>query len=111
MQTVVETDAYLRAAQRAGMTDDEREFVVTYLSDCPDAGDLIVGSGGVRKVRVAGRGKGKSGGFRVLTFFKFEDWPVFLLDVFSKGEKANLTAAELQTLAKAVRALIDEGRR
>jgi len=90
------------------MTEEEREFVANYLSERPDAGALLVGSGGVRKLRIAGRGKGKSGGYRVLTFYKFEEWPVFLLDVFSKGEKPNLTAAELQILAKAVHEIIEE---
>ena len=90
------------------MTEEEREFVGNYLSERPDAGALLVGSGGVRKLRIAGRGTGKSGGYRVLTFYKFEEWPVFLLDVFSKGEKPNLTAAELQILAKAVHEIIEE---
>lgn len=90
------------------MIEEEREFLVNYLSEHPHAGALLVGSGGVRKLRIAGRGKGKSGGYRVLTFYRYEEWPVFLLDVFSKGEKPNLTAFELQILAKAVQQIIEE---
>ena len=111
MHTVVETRAYLVAATRAGMTERERESAVALLSRNPDAGDLIVGSGGVRKVRVGGRGKGKSGGYRVLTLFKFADFPVFLLDVFAKGDKANVSEAEVQAMAKAVREIIEEFRK
>lgn len=52
------------------------------------------GCGGARKWRMAGRGKGKSGGYRVITFYGGVDMPVFLLDVFGKGSKSNLTDAE-----------------
>jgi mRNA-degrading endonuclease RelE of RelBE toxin-antitoxin system len=50
----------------------------------PDAGDIMPGTGGARKVRFSGRGKGKSGGYRVITFFAADDIPVFLIDVYSK---------------------------
>ena len=64
----------------------------------PEAGDEIGGTGGARKVRVAGRGKGKSGGYRVITFYSGKDVPVFLLAAYSKGEKANLSKAERNEL-------------
>jgi len=70
------------------------------------AGDLIVGSGGCRKVRVAGRGKGKSGGYRVITYFVVEI-AVYLLWVISKGRTANLTKAQVNDLAKVTKALTD----
>ena len=60
----------------------------------PRIGVEISGTGGARKLRVAGRGKGKSGGFRVITFYSGEDVPVFLLTLYSKVEKANLSRAE-----------------
>ncbi len=68
------------------------------IANNPEAGDEIGGTGGARKVRVAGRGKGKSGGYRVITFYSGKDVPVFLLTVYSKGEKANLTKAERNEL-------------
>ncbi len=52
------------------------------------------GTGGARKIRFAGRGKGKSGGYRIVTFYAGKDIPVFLLSIFSKGEKADLSQAE-----------------
>ncbi len=57
------------------------------------------GTGGARKLRFAGRGKGKSGGYRVITFFSGSDIPVFLLNVFAKGEKVDLTPGERRELA------------
>jgi hypothetical protein len=58
------------------------------------------GTGGARKIRFAGRGKGKSGGYRVVTYFGGNDVPVFLLGLFSKGERANLSKAERNELRK-----------
>lgn len=98
MQTVVETPGYLADAKAAGLSDEERRAVVDLLASRPDAGELIVGTGGARKMRLAGRGKGKSGGFRVISYFAGEDVPVFLLNVFSKGERANLSQAERNIL-------------
>ena len=72
----------------------------------PLAGDLLPGTGGCRKVRIAGRGKGKSGGYRVVTFFGGYGVPVFLLTVFSKGERANLSHAERNALGKLSEGLV-----
>jgi hypothetical protein len=98
MQTVVETPGYLADAKTAGLLEEERRAIVDRLAVQPDAGELIVGTGGARKLRIAGRGKGKSGGYRVISDFAAEDVPVFLLNVFSKGERANLSRAERNTL-------------
>ena len=98
MHTVVETPSYLADAKAAGLTEGEREAVVEMLADHPEAGDEIGGTGGARKVRVAGRGKGKSGGYRVITFYSGEDVPVFLLAVYFKVDRANLSKAERNEL-------------
>lgn len=81
------------------MSADEVADLVNYLAANPTAGDEMAGTGGCRKLRVAGRGKGKSGGYRTITFFSGPMIPVFLITVFSKGEKANLTKAERNQLA------------
>ncbi len=78
MHTVIETSSYLADAKAAGMTEKERDAVVTLIADNPEAGDQISGTGGARKVRIAGRGKGKSGGYRVVTFYSGPDVPVNL---------------------------------
>jgi hypothetical protein len=71
---------------------------VTWIAANPVAGDVIEGTGGARKVRFAGKGKGKSGGYRVITFFTGTDIPVFLLNIFSKNEKTDLTPKERRVL-------------
>jgi len=105
MHTVIETRAFLAAAAAAGITDEERERAVVEIAENPRAGNLVKDTGGCRKVRVAGRGKGKSGGYRVITYFGGDDIPVFLLAVFSKGERANLSQPERNALAKLVKTL------
>jgi hypothetical protein len=98
MHTVLETPAYLADTKAAGLTESEREAVVEMIARHPDAGDEIGGTGGARKVRFAGRGKGKSGEYRVITFYSGKDMPVFLLVLYSKGERANLSKAERSEL-------------
>lgn len=98
MQTVVETPAFLASAREEGIGGDERAAMVAYIALHPEAGQPMPGTGGARKIRFAGRGKGKSGGYRVITFYGGADLPVFLLDVFGKGSKANLSQAERNEL-------------
>src|SRR5688572_14305343 len=100
MHAVALTHAFARAADEAGMTEEEVDKLIDFLADNPTAGDEIAGTGGCRKVRIAGRGKGKSGGYRVITFFTGSKLPVFLLTVFSKGESDNLTKLERNGLRK-----------
>ncbi|MGN8023886.1 type II toxin-antitoxin system RelE/ParE family toxin [Phyllobacterium sp. 22229] len=72
MQTVIETPAFLASAYDEGISDLERADIVAFIADNPTAGDLMPGSGGARKVRYAARGKGKSGGYRIITYFADE---------------------------------------
>jgi hypothetical protein len=90
------------------MTIDEMALVVEVVAMNPQAGDLIVGTGGCRKLRVAKQGGGKSGGYRVITYYGGDDVPVFLLTVFGKNEKANLSHAERNGLARLSGVLADE---
>jgi hypothetical protein len=105
MQTVVETPGYLHDAQTLGLTEAERAAIVTWIAAYPDAGDVIEGTGGARKLRFAGKGKGKSGGYRVITFYSGPDIPVFLLNVFAKNEKTDVTPKERNALKKVLAAL------
>jgi hypothetical protein len=100
MQTVIETPAFLASTRDEGLGEEERFRIVTYLATNPGAGDLIPGTGGARKVRFSTAGKGKSGGYRVITFFAAEDIPVFLLDIYSKGTKSDLSQSERNELRK-----------
>jgi hypothetical protein len=94
VQTVVETPAFLSDARSLELPDGQRLAIVTWIAAHPNAGKVIEGTGGARKVRFAGKGKGKSGGYRVITFFSGTDIPVFLLNVFAKNEKPDLTLEE-----------------
>ena len=98
MQTVVETGEFLRCAKKIGMADDERSDLVSMLADNPQAGDEISGTGGMRKLRVAAKGKGKSGGYRVITFFSGTNIPVFLITAYAKSQKENITDKEKNIL-------------
>jgi hypothetical protein len=90
------------------MSAEEIAAVVDHIAVNPMAGVDIPGTGGCRKLRVAGRGKGKSGGYRVVTFYTGDMLPVFLITVFSKGEKANLSKTERNQLAGLTKALAAE---
>lgn len=91
--TVVETPGFLRDAAKA-MTETERSEVVSFLAANPDAGDIMPDTGGARKLRWRAEGRGKRGGVRVIYYYHNESIPLFLLGVFSKNEKANLTRSE-----------------
>lgn len=108
MQAVAQTHAFDRAAAEAGMTEEEVASLVDFLAENPTAGEEMPGTGGCRKIRVAGRGKGKSGGYRTITFYSGENMPVFLITVFSKGEKANLSKAERNGLKEITKAIATE---
>jgi hypothetical protein len=66
---------------------------------------LIVGSGGCRKLRLAGKGKGKSGGYRIITYFYTEDAPVYLLLAFAKNQISNLSESQVNELATITKVL------
>lgn len=99
-RTVVETEEFLKKARNAGMSEEEKQAIVDFISDNPTAGDEISGTGGARKVRFAAKGKGKSGGVRVITFYSGDDIPIFLLSMFAKNEKITLTKGEKNELKK-----------
>jgi hypothetical protein len=73
--------------------------IVTAIAAAPQGGDLIVGTGGARKMRHAGRGHGKSGGYRTIHYFGGEDVPLFLLGLIDKGQRADLSQAERNELS------------
>lgn len=111
MHTVTETHAFCRAAAEAGLSEEEIDELVDFLAWNPTAGDEIAGTGGCRKVRSAGRNKGKSGGYRTITFFTGPNLPVFLITVFGKGDRANLSKGERNGLAQLTKVLVSEYRK
>jgi mRNA-degrading endonuclease RelE of RelBE toxin-antitoxin system len=110
MHTVVETPPYLADAERL-FSLEERAAIVDTLSSDPQCGTVIPGTGGVRKLRIAASGRGKRGGARVIYLFGGDDVPVFLLAVFAKNEKSDLTQRERNELGAFTTALLKGYRR
>lgn len=104
--TVVETPRFLEDASGL-LSDEERANLVAYVGEFPEAGVLMAGTGGVRKLRWALAGRGKSGGARVIYFFQSKRMPVFLLAMYAKNECANLSAAERSGMKDRIRILVD----
>ena len=84
------------------LSDDEFLGLQSFLLQYPEAGKVVPGSGGVRKVRWAMSGKGKSGGVRVIYYFKRQDDEIWLLTIYSKNEVENIPAHVLRQVAKEI---------
>ncbi|MGA7221047.1 MAG: type II toxin-antitoxin system RelE/ParE family toxin, partial [Candidatus Sulfotelmatobacter sp.] len=84
----------------AALTEEERTELVSYVAANPEAGDIMPETGGARKLRWKVRGRGKSGGARAIYYYHDQSLPLFLLNVFAKNEKANLTGAERNEMKK-----------
>ena len=103
--TVVETPEFLAAARKI-MDDAERASLVGYLAQNPLSGEVVPGTGGVRKVRWALPGRGKSGGARVIYFFHDETLPLFALTAYAKSVRSNLSQAERNELRRLTALLV-----
>ena len=107
--SIVELPSFLQDAERI-FTEDERSRLADFLAANPHFGDVIPGTGGIRKVRWGAKGMGKRGGARVIYYFRDLNMPVFLLAVYTKGEKSNLTAGQKEVLKNMVGILVDQYR-
>lgn len=94
LRTVIELASFRRSA--ASLTVDERIAIATMVAERPEAGDVIPGAGGARKIRFAIDGHGKSGGARVIYYAG--SVAIYLLTIYVKGAKANLSQREINTL-------------
>jgi mRNA-degrading endonuclease RelE of RelBE toxin-antitoxin system len=84
------------------LSDDEYKGLQNYLLQYPEAGKVVPGSGGVRKIRWRMTGKGKSSGVRVIYYFKKQDDEIWLLTIYSKNEVENIPAHVLREIAKEI---------
>jgi len=82
------------------LTDDEYRELQQYLMTYPDAGDLIRGSGGIRKLRWGRQGMGKSGGIRTIYYWAKSSDQIYMLTVYSKSEQENISISNLAKIAK-----------
>jgi len=110
VQMVIDTPFFLADAKAAGVSDDKRRAIVEIIAAEPEAGDVIPGTGGGRKVRIGGKGKSKSGGYRVITFYAAEDVPVFLLRPVSKEQRADIRQSERSDVRAALATLAEDYR-
>lgn len=105
MFTIVELAEFIRRSKKL-LTGEEVSSLINYLATHPTAGVLMQGTGGIRKLRWKREGTGKSSGVRVIYYFYNEQYPLFLLTIFGKSEKVNLSEAERNELAKLTHILI-----
>jgi DNA-binding transcriptional regulator YiaG len=106
--TVAESSAFQRGASRL-LSEEEHDGLITFLAENPTAGAVIAGTGGVRKVRFATGGRGKSGATRVIYYYFDVDVPLYALLIYGKGEQANLTPDQKRAVTALARRR--EGRR
>ena len=100
MHSVLRTATFLSDAKAAGLSEDDQQVIVAEISENPQIGDVMPGTGGCRKVRFPGKGKGKRGGYRTVHYYAADDVPVVLLALINKGERADLSKAEQNGLRK-----------
>lgn len=84
------------------LSDDEYRMLQWHLQAQPDSGDIVRGSGGVRKVRWAPEGKGKSSGVRVIYYWKKSDHEIWMLTIYSKSDQASIPGHMLKKIAEAI---------
>lgn len=98
--TVVETEEFAADARHLNISEEEVTRIVTEVSRAPSGGNIIKGAGGLRKVRIARPGGGKSGGYRVLVLYLNRDCPTYLFALLSKGERTNFSKDALAALRR-----------
>ena len=103
--SVIEFAGYRRRASQL-LTAGQRDAVIDLVAYEPTCGDIIPGSGGLRKVRIGRDGIGKRGGTRVVYYFYNEDFPILLLALYAKNEKGDLTASEKREFAASMREIV-----
>ena len=100
----IETRVFTRLLKQV-LSDDDYGALQRYLNDRPGAGELIKGGNGIRKIRWALPGRGKSSGVRVVYYWRVAAEQIYMLYIFAKGEKSTLTPDQVKSLAKQTREL------
>jgi mRNA-degrading endonuclease RelE of RelBE toxin-antitoxin system len=108
--SVTEFAGYQRRADEL-LAPDEQDAIVDLIAFDPTCGDLIPGTGGLRKVRVGLGTKGKRGGARVIYYFYNEDFPVLLMAIYAKNEKADLSDRDKKKSVQYAKEFLEQWRR
>ena len=104
--TVVETPEFIARTAKL-MSEENRQALIEHLARYPTAGDVVPGTGGVRKLRWALQNRGKRGGARVIYFFHDAEMPLFALTVFAKNERADLSQSDRNALRHLTKVLVE----
>jgi hypothetical protein len=104
LQTVAETKSFSEDID-AMLSRDERDAVIEGIAADPDGGDLIQGTGGLRKRRIALPGRGKRGGARLITLNLGDRFPVYALFLYAKNEREDLSPDQRKMLRRLVDAI------
>ena len=107
--SVIELTGYRQRADEL-LTVDEQDAVIDLIAYEPTCGDLIPGTGGLRKVRVGRGSSGKRGGARVIYYFYNANFPLVLLALYAKNEKADLSARDKKALAATLKEIMTSWR-
>lgn len=103
--TIFETKQFLRLSKKL-INAADRKSLIWHLENKPKDGDVIAGTGGIRKLRWAKPGSGKRGGIRVIYYFYDENGIVFLLTAYAKNDQADLSSKEKKEYSKLVKELV-----
>ena len=107
-RTFIEVPLFMKRWKEIGLDDDDLMRLQKALLENPQAGDMMQGTGGIRKLRFALPGRGKSGGARVCYVDYMEFGTIYLIMAFTKDEQANLSQEEKKILRELVKQLKDE---
>ena len=106
LQTVIETPEFIDKAKNC-MNDDVRNEFIDFIARNPLAGELIIGTGGARKVRwQSDANQGKRGGERVIYYYHNESIPIYLFTVYKKNQRENITNEEKKILHKIIKLIV-----
>jgi hypothetical protein len=108
--SVTELAGYKRRADEL-LTEAEQDAVVDLIAYEPTRGDLIAGTGGLRKLRIGRGGSGKRGGARVIYYFYNEEIPVLLMAIYAKNEKADLSERDKKQSVQNAKEFVAQWRR
>jgi hypothetical protein len=103
--TIAEMGSYMRDADRL-FSDREHEELKQFLALNPEAGDVMTGTGGIRKFRWGLSGRGKRGGVRVIYYFRDLNMPLYMLAVYAKNERIDLDAQSKKEMRDLVEELV-----
>ena len=104
------TRPYERAIRKL-LSEDARREMEAAIVTAPGAAPVIRGTGGIRKLRWAGSGRGKRGGIRAIYYWLAARGAIYMLAAYAKADRDDLTAADKKTLARLVAAIESEGQR